>query len=416
LKTGIKVTKNAISLIARETLNKGALFVLLILIGRVLGKEALGRYSLAIAISQVFFFGTELGLNTLLIREVARDKLLAGKFLINIGALRVITGALTMGFIWLTASGLGAKGEAAAVIYLCGLSYFFVNITNVYTSIFRAFEKMELELLVSLLKNIIFLPIAIWMLFNNLGLIAIFNIFLISNTVALVIAAFIFIRKIKAPIRWEADFGFWKAQMAQTSALWFSQMFGVAYLKAAPLLLFRMKGEEAVGLYNAGFVIVDGFWVLTGCFIYSVFPVISRLSASEARKEYLNGFKVIFAAFLILMGIFILTAKNLVPLFYGVKFLEITPLFRLLAIASLLVALDTYNGMTIIAIRKQFLLPFINGAGLLINLVLNVLFISRFSYFGSAYALLASESLIFISLFLCLRKFLLKSKEAEVLA
>jgi len=406
VKTGIKVTKNTISLIIREALNKGALFVLFILIGRLMGKEALGRYSLALAISQIFFFGTELGLNTLLIREVARDKLLAGKFLINIGGLRIITGALTMGLIWFTAFALGAKGETAAVICLCGLSYFFVNITNLYTSIFRAFEKMELELLVSFLKNILFLPAAIWMLFNNYGLIAVFNVFLVSNTAALVIANLIFIKEIRAPIKWEADFAFWKAQLTQTSALWLSQLFGVAYLKVAPLLLFRMKGEDAVGLYNAGFVIVDGFWVLAGCFIYSVFPMISRLTAGEAKREYLNGFRVIFAAFLILTGVFILAAKGLVPLFYGAKFLEITPLFRLLAVASLLVALDTYNGMTIIAIRKQYLLPLINGAGLLINLILNVFFISRFSYFGSAYALLVSESLIFISMFLCLRKFL----------
>jgi O-antigen/teichoic acid export membrane protein len=60
----------------------------------------------------------------------------------------------------------------------------------------------------------------------------------------------------------------------------------------------------------------------------------------------------------------------------------------------MLVALDTYNSMTIIAVRRQFLLPFINAAGLAANFAFNILLIPAFSYTGSAYALIASESVV----------------------
>ena len=379
-----------------------------------MGKEPLGRFSLALVISQIFYFGTELGLNTLVIREVAKDKLLAGKYLVNIGVLRVISGLLTMCLIWAAAMVIGAKGETASVIYLCGLSYLFVNITNLYTSIFRAFEKMELELLVSSLKNAIFLPAAIWAIFNNLGLIAVFNIFLISNLVALIAANFIFIKEVGYPTALKLDFGFLKNQLIQTSPLWLSQLFGVAYLKIAPLLLFKLSGEEAVGLYNAGFVVVDGFWIMAGCFVYSVFPVLSRLTdRGEVRKEYLARAKTMVLIFLILGAAIFLFAKDLIPLFYGQKFSEIAPLVRILLIASMLVALDTYNSMTIIAIGRQFFLPFINAAGLAANFIFNIFLIPRFNYTGSAYALIASESIVIVCMGALLFKSLFNREPAE---
>ncbi len=407
MESRLRITKNTISLIIREALNKGTLFILFILVGRLMGKELLGRFSLALVISQIFYFGTELGLNTLVIREVAKDKLLAVKYLVNIGVLRVISGLLTMCLIWAVTMVIGAKGEAASVIYLCGLSYLLVNITNLYTSIFRAFEKMELELLVSFLKNAIFLPAAIWAIFNNLGLIAVFNIFLISNLLALAAASFIFIKEVGYPADLKLDFDFWKNQLIQTSPLWLSQLFGVAYLKIAPLLLFRLSGEEAVGLYNAGFVVVDGFWIMAGCFVYSVFPILSRLTdRGQARKEYLARVKTMVLIFLILGAAIFLFAKDLIPLLYGQKFSEITPLVRILLIASMLVALDTYNSMTIIAIGRQFFLPFINAAGLAANFIFNILFIPRFNYTGSAYALIASESIVIVCMGALLSRFL----------
>ena len=408
MNASFKITKNTIALIAREALNKGALFILLILVGRLLGKEALGRYSLALAISQIFFFGTEMGLNTIMVRDVSKERSLVGKFLVNIGALRIILGIGTLGLIWLTALIIGARDEAATVIYLCAFSSFFINITNIYTSSFRAFEKMELETLIALVKNILFLPVAIWMLFNGFGLIAIFNVFLVSNLVALIAANVVFLNQIGRP-RWEFDFGFLKDQLTQTLPLWIGQLFGIAYLKIAPLLLFKLKGEEAVGIYNAGYVIVDGLWILVGCFIYSLFPIISRLcktSLSEARREYLKGVKFILLIFIPLGAVLILAAPWITQSLYGNKFIEIIPLIRFMVVASVMIALGAHAALTIVALGKQILFPFINGMGLLIVVVLNLLLIPKFSYMGSAYALIITASSALILLMIGLKDFL----------
>lgn len=412
MKRSIRITKNTLALIMREGLNKGALFILLVCIARILGKEALGRYSLAIIISQIFFFGTELGLNVLVIREVAKNRSLAKKFILSVGIVRLLLGILTMALIWFTALVIGARGEAATVIYLCGICYFIVSVVNLHLSIFRALEKMELELFVIFIKNIIFLPAALSVLLNGGGLIAVFQIFLVANIVALLISMTLCFRHVGVP-GWGFDFDFIKQQLSYALPLWLGQLFAIAYLKIAPLLLFRLKGEEAVGLYNAGFIVVDGFWVLMGCFGSSLFPIMSRLnvlSPGQTKTAYLNGFRFTLLIFLPLGVIFMISAPGLVEFIYGGKFIEIVPLFRLLTVAALLVAVDVLNGFTIIAIGKQIFIPFMTGAGLLVNLTANALFIERFSYMGSACALVISESLVLVLALAVLQRFLLVHK------
>ncbi|MCX5715766.1 MAG: polysaccharide biosynthesis C-terminal domain-containing protein, partial [Candidatus Omnitrophica bacterium] len=285
-----------------------------------------------------------------------------------------------------------------------------INISNLYTSIFRAFEKMELDLAIAVVRAVLFLPAAAWALFNHFGLIPVFNIFLVSNILSLSAAKLIFLRQMGWP-EWDIDLGFCRDQLAQTVPLWLSQLLGIAYLKLAPLLLFRMKGEAAVGLYNAGFIVVDGFWILAACFISAIFPIISHLSTvslSEAKKEYLSGLRISFLASLPAGACIIFYALPIVRVIYGEKFIEIVPLFRFLTVAAILVVLDTNNALTLIGIGRQGILPFINASGLLLNLMLTIFFIFKFGYTGPAYALIASESLVVLLGSMALKKYLVR--------
>jgi O-antigen/teichoic acid export membrane protein len=57
---------------------------------RYLGAEGLGILSFALAFTGIFGVFADLGLSTLTIREVARDKSLAGKYLGNVAVMKVI--------------------------------------------------------------------------------------------------------------------------------------------------------------------------------------------------------------------------------------------------------------------------------------------------------------------------------------
>ena len=68
------VTKNLTALLLREGSSKGIYFLLSVMIARWYGREVLGQYVLAFLFPRLFFTISEMGFNTLLTREVAKEK------------------------------------------------------------------------------------------------------------------------------------------------------------------------------------------------------------------------------------------------------------------------------------------------------------------------------------------------------
>ena len=86
---------------------------------------------------------TELGLSTLTIREVSRDKSLANKYIGNTLALKLILSTITITALVLVVTLGHYSPQIAAVIYYITLSFVVGAFTSIFYSIFQAYEKME---------------------------------------------------------------------------------------------------------------------------------------------------------------------------------------------------------------------------------------------------------------------------------
>ena len=70
--------------------------ILVIFIARCLGDIGYGKYSFAVAFTALFAILSDLGLSTLTIGDVARDKSQAGRYLGQVSALKVVLAVLTL--------------------------------------------------------------------------------------------------------------------------------------------------------------------------------------------------------------------------------------------------------------------------------------------------------------------------------
>jgi len=68
---------------AAEIISKIRLFILMIYAARLLGVVSFGKFTFALAFSMLTIILSDLGINTLLIREISRKKDLANKYFIN---------------------------------------------------------------------------------------------------------------------------------------------------------------------------------------------------------------------------------------------------------------------------------------------------------------------------------------------
>jgi len=121
---------------------------------RYLGPERYGIISFALAFVSIFGIFTDLGLNSLAVREIARDKKLAKKFLGNLLVLKLVYVILTLAIITMAIKLTGHDKVTVDVVYLIYLSIVVAAFTGIFNAMFQAFERIEFISFGNLLSSI----------------------------------------------------------------------------------------------------------------------------------------------------------------------------------------------------------------------------------------------------------------------
>lgn len=125
-----KVTKNISVLFISQMFSYILGFFTLIYSARYLGVEGFGVLSLALAITGIFSVCMDLGLNTITIREVARDKSHAKDYISNTILLRIVLSLITLIFIISITQIIGYNIETNIVILILSF-YMIIKILNI---------------------------------------------------------------------------------------------------------------------------------------------------------------------------------------------------------------------------------------------------------------------------------------------
>ena len=97
-----RIAKNSLFLLASNIISKILGFFYVMYIARYLGAEGFGILSFALAFTGIFSVFSDLGLGSLTVREVARDKSLASKYLGNIAVMKIFLVIITFALLALT--------------------------------------------------------------------------------------------------------------------------------------------------------------------------------------------------------------------------------------------------------------------------------------------------------------------------
>ena len=78
-----RISRNMMALGSAEIISKLLLFVVMIYAAKLLGVASFGKFSFALSFSMLTMILADLGINSMLIREISREKILASKYFIN---------------------------------------------------------------------------------------------------------------------------------------------------------------------------------------------------------------------------------------------------------------------------------------------------------------------------------------------
>jgi len=184
-------------------------FFFIMYTARYLGAEGFGILSFALAFTGIFGVFSDLGLSTLTVREVARDKSMAQKYLGNIAVMKVILVVITFGLIAIMINLLGYPEQTIKVVYLVALSVIFGAFSGMFNLIFQAYEKMEYVSVGRILSSALMLSSALFAISQGFSVVGFASIYFIVSAVVLGYSFAVCVRKFVLP-KIEVDWSFWR--------------------------------------------------------------------------------------------------------------------------------------------------------------------------------------------------------------
>ena len=405
-----RIAKNSLFLLASNIISKILGFFYVMYIARYLGAEGFGILSFALAFTGIFSVFGDLGLGSLTIREVARDKSLAGKYLGNITVIKIILVIITFGLIAITINLLGYPKQTIKVVYFLALSVILSSFSNIFNSIFQAYEKMEYQSLGQILSSALMLSGALFAISHGLDVIGFASIYFLVSAVALGYSFAVYTWKFSLP-KLEIDWSFWKPTIKEALPFFLSAVVDIIAFKIDIIMLSMMKGDMVVGWYSAAYRLIETLMFIPATFAGAIYPVLSNfyVSSQESLKlMYKKSFKYLFIVGLpIAVGTTIL-AHKIILFIYKSGFTHSMIALQILIWAIPIIFLTYMFGTMLASINKQLLALKINFLCMILNIMINLILIPRYSYIGASIATVITTLLSFILFFRFLSKFIYK--------
>jgi len=403
-----RISKNigALTLMHIVTMGLGLIFT--VSLARCFGDIAFGKYSFALAFTALFAVFMDVGFNQLTIRDVTRDKTLAAKYIGNISIIKLFLSITFFTLVVVAVNLMQCPSDTRTIVYIFGAYTVLTSFGQLFRSIFHAFEKMEYDSLLTIVRQIIIVSTGLTLLFLGYDLIHVVSVYLIGGIVDIVLSSLVMVRKFTKP-KFEVDFAFWKSSIMAAIPFSLAVIFISIFDKIDTVMLSMMIGDASVGWYNAAYTIVSSLNVIPGVLLGAIYPILSKLyvsSTGSLKITYEKSFRYLFIiAFPIGVGTTLLAAKIILCI-YGDDFVYSTIALRILIWLFVLSCANWLLSVVLQSINRQAILAFFAGICAIFNVISNLFFIPRMSYVGASITTIATESILFILLFFVISKYL----------
>jgi len=389
-----KISKNVGLVFISQILTYVLAFFTVIYTARYLGAGGFGILSLALSIGAIFGVFVDMGLSTLIVRELARDKALSGKYIINSFLMKILLAVVTFVLVFLTVKIIGYDPLESLIIYLITISVIISSFYGLLNAIFQAEEKMEYLSLANIINSVVLLVGTILGIYLGLNIVYFAWVYVLTSIAVLIYCLFVYMKKFSS-VDLDVDLSFWKPTLKEAWSFGIIFLSGMLYTYVDSIMLSILKGAEAVGWYSAAYRLMYIALLLPNAINIAIYPVMSRLfndSSSESLKIlYERYFKyMLIAGFPLGLGTSIL-AKQIILLLYGTGYEESVAALQILVWTVVFTFAGASFTQLLQSINKQMIITKISLFCLLINVVLNLILIPPYSYVGASVATLITE-------------------------
>jgi O-antigen/teichoic acid export membrane protein len=392
-----KLVKNTALLYCGEVISKIFQILLVIILARHYGPNVFGEYSFAIVFTFVFSMFVDLGLNTLVLREVSVNKGLTSKYLKNIFFVKVLFSVLTFALIILIINLMEYSSEVKFLVYCFGLYNIFLQLVEYIKVFFKAYEFMHIDCMIRVFEKITTVVTSLVLIFLGFSIIYVALVF-VTSAVLTTIFALILIKKKISEFSAKLDGDFTKSFMIRVIPFAVSSILYMIYLKSDIIIINSMIGSELTGIYTSAMQLIETLLFITTFIGLAVFPVISKSFVENKTRFWRIYEKISKFLFIIglpiVIGTFILSDR-FISAIYGNQYKGAGIILKILIFFIFFHFLTAFNGYTLYSMQLEKKLVLISIFVVLINIILNYVLIARYSILGAAIAKILAELVFF---------------------
>jgi O-antigen/teichoic acid export membrane protein len=411
-----RIAKNTTIWVVSDTLTKILGMALVIYSTRFLGDTGFGKYTFALSFSIIFAMFSDLGLNQLFVRDVARDKSKTGDYLGTMLSLKLLLAVINFSMLYISINLLNYPPDTRMAVYLIGASVIIGSFSNLFRAVAIAHEKMQYDAIPSIIEKIFVLTLSILFFFSGYGLLGLSSAILLGSVIGLCSSIYFLLTRFVRP---EIYFNYtrWMSFIREALPFALISITGILYTRIDGVMLSLMKGDAAVGWYGVAFMLIESLMFLPSAFLGALFPVFSNLFTTShdfLKLAYERSFKYLFMLSMpIVVGITLVADK--IILLFGYQFNNSATALQVLAwsLIFLFINLELYNMLA--AINKQRICLFCSVIGVVANITLNLILIPPLSYIGAGFATVITNFIVFIVEFYYISRYFYRIKILKII-
>jgi O-antigen/teichoic acid export membrane protein len=290
MSTSARVIKNSTSTLVSQLFGNGLRAVYVVLVGRYLSPADFGFYSFAVAICLVLTILATMGLETIIVREIARlrsesstsgnrERTILGSVLFYEACFAVPV-LILLAFI---ATWRGYTGQRQVAFLLLSGGLVFRQFSDSLIGVLRGHEHMEYEMVFSAVEGVGLVGFFLLFRLLNMGFIGVFiaysMTYLLQFIVGLAFVMRVFFRPSFTALR--QDFGL----VSKAFPVGIARFTNSLNTNSGPLLLPILRNELEGGIYGAAYQPLKGLFLFTRSLSVGVLPVFSQLHGQQDNER-----------------------------------------------------------------------------------------------------------------------------------
>lgn len=380
--------------------------IILSALSRVYGEEGVGSYTLVLTYISFFFVIADLGLNAYVLPELIVDTQNSEKQNLATNSWQKLLGlrvTLSMILVVVAILGLpllpyyGVDFRWAVILGSLGIVGNGVFISA--NALFQSKLRYDFSVISTIGGGIFYTGCGLVLIQAGVGISWIIAVNMVGWLICGMIALY-FVYKLVGTVSPRFDFDYSKDLLLGAWPISLSLVLNLIYFKIDTFILSWYRSIGEVGVYNLGYSPFQALLVLPTFIMNGFYPILLK-NKERGNKEFRNlilqfsgilFFLSIFVTFIIFyLSPFII---NIISGYDG--FVDSPKILQILSLGFVAYFLSALYMWVMVTLKQYKLMVSVYLIGLLVNLLLNILFIPGYGYFAAAWSTVISEYLILL--------------------